>query len=62
MNRHSAVSGRSDGGAKRGRILEAAVRVFAEKGFYNAKVSDIARVALTRLTSRCPSGKSTRRI
>src|SRR5438477_10149566 len=44
MNRHSAVSGRSDP-SKRERILEAAVRVFAEKGFYNAKVSEVARVA-----------------
>jgi TetR/AcrR family fatty acid metabolism transcriptional regulator len=48
MNRHSVVSGRGergDGGAKRGRILDAAVRIFADKGFYNAKVSEIARVA-----------------
>src|SRR5438477_7485595 len=44
MNRHSAVSGRSDP-SKRERILEAAVKIFAEKGFYNAKVSEIARVA-----------------
>lgn len=49
MNRHSAVSGRSaaraSAGEKRARILDAAVRVFAEKGFYNAKVSEIARLA-----------------
>src|SRR5438876_10377225 len=44
MNRHSAVSGRSDP-SKRERILEAAVKIFAEKGFYNAKVSEIARIA-----------------
>ena len=46
MNRHSAAGGSSRGdGGKRERILEAAVKIFAEKGFYNAKVSDIARVA-----------------
>src|SRR5438105_8505067 len=32
-------------GGKRERILDAAVRVFAEKGFYGAKVSEIAREA-----------------
>mgnify|MGYP000275810242 CR=1 FL=1 len=46
MNRHSAVSGRTPPrvptGEKRARILDAAVRVFAEKGFYNAKVAEIA--------------------
>lgn len=30
---------------KRERILEAALRVFAERGFYNAKVSQVARAA-----------------
>src|SRR5438552_5437167 len=51
MNRHSAVSGHgSRGGArgepdKRERILDAAVKIFADKGFYSAKVSEIARVA-----------------
>jgi TetR/AcrR family fatty acid metabolism transcriptional regulator len=30
---------------KKNRIIEAAVTVFAEKGFYNAKVSDVARAA-----------------
>ena len=30
---------------KRDRILEAALRVFAQRGFYNAKVSEIAREA-----------------
>jgi TetR/AcrR family transcriptional regulator, fatty acid metabolism regulator protein len=32
-------------GGKRERILDAAVRVFAQEGFYNAKVSQIAQVA-----------------
>src|SRR5689334_16125522 len=41
MNRHSVTGG----DAKRPRILEAAIRVFADKGFYNAKVSEIAREA-----------------
>src|SRR5688572_30846446 len=41
MNRHSAESPPG----KRERILEAAVRIFAEKGFYNAKVSQIAEEA-----------------
>lgn len=30
---------------KRERILEAALRVFAERGFYNAKVSEVAKAA-----------------
>ncbi|HEX2572425.1 MAG TPA: TetR/AcrR family transcriptional regulator [Polyangia bacterium] len=34
-----------DGNNKRERILDAAVKVFADKGFYNAKVSEIAREA-----------------
>lgn len=34
---------RQDG--KRERILQAAARVFAQRGFYNAKVSEIARAA-----------------
>lgn len=38
MNHHSARGG----GDKRERILAAAERVFAQKGFYQAKVSDIA--------------------
>src|SRR5437879_9364086 len=41
MNRHSVPAD----SAKRPRILEAAIRVFADKGFYNAKVSEIAREA-----------------
>jgi TetR/AcrR family transcriptional regulator, fatty acid metabolism regulator protein len=35
----------ANGGGKRERILDAAVRVFAQEGFYNAKVSQIAQVA-----------------
>src|SRR5262245_6867838 len=30
---------------KRGRILDAAIKVFAAEGFYNAKVSQIAQLA-----------------
>src|SRR5437660_12011340 len=37
--------GGSPAGGKRERILDAAVRVFAEKGFFGAKVSEIAREA-----------------
>src|SRR4026207_1645049 len=40
MNGHSVRSG-----AKRDRILQAAERVFASKGFFGAKVSDIAEDA-----------------
>lgn len=36
---------RSRGADKRERILDAALRVFAERGFYNAKVSEVARAA-----------------
>ena len=32
-------------GGKRQQILDSAVAVFAEKGFYNAKVTDIAHKA-----------------
>jgi len=32
-------------GEKRQQILDSAVAVFAEKGFYNAKVTDIAHKA-----------------
>jgi TetR/AcrR family fatty acid metabolism transcriptional regulator len=46
MNRHSARgTAAGEGEGKRARILDAAARVFADKGFYNAKVSEIARVA-----------------
>ena len=31
--------------SKREKIIEAATRVFAEKGFYQAKISEIARLA-----------------
>ena len=30
---------------KRQRILDAALRIFAERGFYTAKVSEVARAA-----------------
>lgn len=36
---------RERGTDKRERILEAALKVFAERGFYNAKVSQVAREA-----------------
>jgi TetR/AcrR family transcriptional regulator, fatty acid metabolism regulator protein len=42
MNHHSARGHDPD---KRARILEAAMRVFASKGFFGAKVSDIAEDA-----------------
>src|SRR5215510_15242012 len=42
MNGHSV---RGTGGDKRGRILESAMRVFASKGYYGAKVSDVAEDA-----------------
>src|SRR5580704_102518 len=49
MNRHSARASTRDAADrksdKRSLILEAAVRVFAERGFYNARVSDIADAA-----------------
>src|SRR2546430_7033936 len=43
MSGHSSA-GPAEGG-KRSRILDAAVRVFAEKGFYGARVAEIAREA-----------------
>ena len=52
MNIHSvmplnAVARRSDPppGAKRDAILRAAIDVFAERGFFNAQVADVARAA-----------------
>ena len=47
MNRHSSSGAGTAQAAppKRARILDAAVQVFAEKGFYNSKVSEIAHVA-----------------
>jgi TetR/AcrR family fatty acid metabolism transcriptional regulator len=40
-----AAAKEPNGRGKRERILDAAVRVFAQEGFYNAKVSQIAQVA-----------------
>jgi TetR/AcrR family fatty acid metabolism transcriptional regulator len=56
MNNHSARTRGKSGGkkkdaappppeGKRGRILDAAIKVFAAEGFYNAKVSQIAHEA-----------------
>ena len=45
MTAHSDPERRSNGGDKRDRILDAAERVFARRGFYNARVADIARDA-----------------
>jgi TetR/AcrR family fatty acid metabolism transcriptional regulator len=36
---------RGGGSAKRDRILQAAVKIFSQKGFFNSKVSDIAQSA-----------------
>ena len=40
---------------KQRRILDAAVKVFAEKGYHGSRVSDIAREAVA---SKTPSGAS----
>jgi len=40
-----ARRGANGGGEKRDRILRAAVKIFSRKGFFNAKVSEIARAA-----------------
>ena len=45
MKIHSSGTTRGSGGDKRERILDAAERVFAESGFFNARVSAIARSA-----------------
>lgn len=46
MTAHSApASPRGSGGDKRERILEAAERIFARRGFFHARVSEIAREA-----------------
>ena len=37
--------GPNNGGEKRDRILRAAVKIFSRKGFFNSKVSEIARAA-----------------
>src|SRR5215475_13723089 len=42
MNHHSVRDKRDRNGDKRERILGSAMRVFASKGFFGAKVSDIA--------------------
>lgn len=36
---------RGGGAAKRERILQAAIRIFSQKGFFNSRVSEIARAA-----------------
>ena len=40
-----ARRGPNNGGEKRDRILRAAVEIFSRKGFFNSKVSEIARAA-----------------
>jgi TetR/AcrR family fatty acid metabolism transcriptional regulator len=40
-----ARRGPKNGGDKRDRILRAAVKIFSRKGFFNSKVSEIARAA-----------------
>jgi TetR/AcrR family fatty acid metabolism transcriptional regulator len=40
-----ARRGPNDGGEKRDRILRAAVTIFSRKGFFNSKVSEVARAA-----------------
>jgi len=44
-NSSSTAPGRVAVGDKREAILRAATRIFAEKGFFNAKVADIAKAA-----------------
>ena len=39
------VQERNKGAEKRERILQSAIKVFARKGFYNTRVSEIARTA-----------------
>lgn len=45
MTIHSSGGSRGSGGDKRERILDAAERVFAQSGFFNSRVSEIARSA-----------------
>ena len=45
MTVHSGNSSRQSGNDKRERILDAAERIFAQNGFYNARVAQIARSA-----------------
>ena len=40
-----ARRGPNNGGEKRDRILRAAVKIFSRKGFFNSKVSEVARAA-----------------
>ncbi len=40
-----ARRGPNNGGEKRDRILRAAVTIFSRKGFFNSKVSEVARAA-----------------
>ncbi len=42
MNEYSFMAEKNN---KTGRILDAAIRIFARKGFYNSTISDIAKVA-----------------
>jgi TetR/AcrR family fatty acid metabolism transcriptional regulator len=44
-NRKAAAERPARGGDKRQRILDAAVRVFAKKGFYATRVSEVAKAA-----------------
>jgi TetR/AcrR family transcriptional regulator, fatty acid metabolism regulator protein len=45
MTAHSSSPQRGSGGDKRERILDAAERVFARRGFFSSRVSEIAREA-----------------
>jgi TetR/AcrR family fatty acid metabolism transcriptional regulator len=45
MNPHSARGEKDRGGDKRERILTSALKVFASKGFFGAKVADVAAEA-----------------
>lgn len=45
MTPHSAEAPRGANAGKRERILDAAERVFARRGFYNARVSEVAQAA-----------------
>jgi len=44
-SREPGPQGQSGGGDKRSRILDAAERIFARRGFFHARVSEIAREA-----------------
>jgi TetR/AcrR family fatty acid metabolism transcriptional regulator len=45
MNIHSVYDIMNKNYLRRNQIINAAIKVFAEKGFYNAKVADVARAA-----------------